>query len=140
MSNRSESDDPKYRGQEGPDPERVIRGKKEHERRWRGAATKQRITIRLDRDVVEGFKELTPDGGYQALMNQALREWLQAGGIKELVLSELRDRMHDTLHEAAQDVMGAMSVVQPTVSEDSTENDAPPSQTGTAQQDPHRPQ
>ena len=42
---------------------------------------KVRITIRLDADVVEHFKKLVHEAGggnYQTLINQALREHIQA--------------------------------------------------------------
>ena len=53
---------------------------------------KQRITIRIDEDVLQEFRQLVPDGrGYQRLINQALREWLIARDVKELVRNELRD-------------------------------------------------
>lgn len=41
---------------------------------------KTRITIRIDDDVLEWFREMVDEAGggsYQALMNQALREYVQ---------------------------------------------------------------
>lgn len=39
---------------------------------------KQRITIRLDADIIEHFKEQVKGGGnYQSLINQALREHIE---------------------------------------------------------------
>ncbi len=52
-------------------------------------AQKQRITIRLDKEIVGEFKTLSDGRGYQSLINQALKEWLLARNIKELVRSEL---------------------------------------------------
>ena len=43
--------------------------------------TKQRITIRLDADVIEHFKALVHEAGggnYQTLINDALREHIKA--------------------------------------------------------------
>ena len=43
--------------------------------------TKQRITIRLDADVIEHFKHLVHEAGggnYQTLINDALREHIKA--------------------------------------------------------------
>ena len=38
---------------------------------------KQQITLRLDADVVNWFKEQAPDGrGYQTKINRALREYV----------------------------------------------------------------
>jgi uncharacterized protein (DUF4415 family) len=59
-------------------------------RQARRAVAKERITIRIDQDVLERFKDLSPEGqGYQSLINEALREWLSARGVKELIREEL---------------------------------------------------
>ena len=59
-------------------------------RRKRRDSSKQRITIRLDEEVLAGFRKMVPEGrGYQKLINQALREWLAASEVKELVREEL---------------------------------------------------
>ena len=75
---------------------RVFRGSlKERLEHWESLAVlkatdKQKITIRLDRDLIEAFKALTPDGkGYQLLINQALRDWLTAQSVKEMIRKEL---------------------------------------------------
>ena len=73
----------------GPDARHVQRGPQA--RQARRDATKDRITIRIDADVLEQFKALAPEGrGYQGLINQALREWLDAQGINQLVREELK--------------------------------------------------
>jgi hypothetical protein len=52
---------------------------------------KSKITIRIDPDILEQFKQMVPDGqGYQRLINQALREWLMARDMQEVVRKELR--------------------------------------------------
>lgn len=53
------------------------------------AGTKERINIRLDEDVISAFKELAADGGYQTLINQALRDWLAVRSVAELMRQEL---------------------------------------------------
>ena len=75
---------------------RVFRGSlKERLEHWESLAVlkatdKQKITIRLDRDLIEAFKGFTPDGkGYQLLINQALRDWLTAQSVKEMLRKEL---------------------------------------------------
>ena len=43
---------------------------------------KERITIRLDRDVIDHFRSIVNDAGggnYQTLINAALREHIEAG-------------------------------------------------------------
>ena len=68
----------------------MIRGPEARDQRRR-AALKQRVTIRLDAEVIEQFKALAPDGrGYQGLINQALREWLVAGSLSKIVESEIQ--------------------------------------------------
>ena len=52
---------------------------------------KQRITLRVDEDILEKFKELSAGHGYQSLINQALREWLTANDAKTLILQMLED-------------------------------------------------
>jgi len=72
-----------------PDPGQLQRGTKARHRRRDMA--KSKITIRIDTDVLEQFKQMVPDGqGYQRLINHALREWLVAQGIKDLVREELK--------------------------------------------------
>lgn len=78
-----------YMRQTSPHPRQLQRGADaRHKRR---DMAKSKITIRVDADILEQFKQLVPDGqGYQSLMNQALREWLVAQGIKDLVREELK--------------------------------------------------
>jgi len=83
-----------------PDPAEVRKGT--GERRKRRELAKARITIRIDHDIIEQFKNAAGDGGYQRLMNQALRDWLVAQGVKELVRSELKSlvgEVRSVVHE-----------------------------------------
>ena len=78
-----------HMGHSSPDPGRIKRGT--GARQKRRDIAKSRITIRIDTEVVEQFKQLVPAGqGYQSLMNEALREWLTAQGVNELVRVELK--------------------------------------------------
>lgn len=57
---------------------------------------KARITIRLDRDVLEWFKaqvEAAGGGNYQTLINQALREYMR----------EAREPLEDTLRRVVRE-------------------------------------
>jgi len=73
-----------------PDPSAVRRGLES--RRKRREAAKSKITIRIDDEVLSEFKGMVSGGrGYQALINRALREWLSAQGVKELIREELAD-------------------------------------------------
>jgi len=51
---------------------------------WSGAErgkfyrpVKQQLTLRLDADVVQWFKDRARDGGYQTRINEALRRYVQ---------------------------------------------------------------
>lgn len=73
----------------GPNAGKIQRGPQA--RQARREAAKERITIRIDADVLAQFKAMAPQGrGYQALINQALRDWLTAQGINQLVREELK--------------------------------------------------
>ena len=66
----------------GPD---VLR---EHLRQ--AAKKKKQLTMRLDRDIVDRFKQLAgADGSYQTLINRALHEWLEAKSVSALLRDEL---------------------------------------------------
>lgn len=84
---------------QAPDRSHVTRGPEERRRRH-AKATKERVTIRLDSDVLRSFRELTGDAqgkGYQTLVNQALRDWLMAQGLHELVREEVRRALNEEL-------------------------------------------
>ncbi|TNF31513.1 MAG: CopG family transcriptional regulator [Deltaproteobacteria bacterium] len=88
-----------------PDPAKVRRGRAAREERRSG--TKQRITIRLDEDILEAFKGMAPDGhGYQALINKALREWLAARDVKELIRDDLREILRTAIQEGRDQAAG----------------------------------
>ena len=61
---------------------------------------KTRITIRLDNDVVEWFREQVEDAGggnYQTLINQALREyiWHRQSRLEETLRRVVREELHN---------------------------------------------
>jgi len=92
-----------YMRQHAPPHEHIQRGTAG--RAERRDVAKQKITIRIDADILEQFKNMVPDGqGYQSLMNHALREWLMAQGVTALVREELQAltaHMKASLHEAS---------------------------------------
>jgi len=64
------------------------------------AKGKTRVTIRLDEDVVEWFREQVDaagGGNYQSLMNQALREFIRRS--KEPLESTLRRVIREELRK-----------------------------------------
>ena len=65
------------------------------------SGNKVRITIRLDKDIVEWFKlrvEESGGGNYQTLLNKALREYIQHR--EEPIEKVLRRVVREELHAA----------------------------------------
>jgi len=63
------------------------------------SGSKVRITIRLDRDIVEWFKsrvEESGGGNYQTLLNNALREYIthQDEPIEKVLRRVVREELH----------------------------------------------
>ena len=78
-----------YARQNPPVAEQIQRGPEARQKRREMA--KSKITIRIDPDILEQFKQMVPEGqGYQRLINQALREWLVTSDIRDVVRQELR--------------------------------------------------
>lgn len=72
-----------------PDPAKIHRGTEARQQRF--DATVARRAIRIDEDVLVQFQQLAPQAqGCEKLVNQALREWLSAQGVKELVREGLQ--------------------------------------------------
>ncbi len=85
-----------YMKRNAPVSRDVQRGTKA--RRQRLEAAIKRFAIRIDEDILEQFQQLDSTGtGYERLINQALREWLSARGVKELVREELQDIVYKAL-------------------------------------------
>lgn len=62
---------------------------------------KIRITIRLDRDIVDQFRDQVRRahrGNYQTLINDALREHLQRPSLAQEVGAEVRSVLREELH------------------------------------------
>lgn len=79
-----------YMGEHPPDPSQLQQGISA--RQQRREIAKEHLAICVDSEILEQFKQLVPDGdGYQHLINHALREWLAAQGVKELV----REALHE---------------------------------------------
>ena len=61
--------------------------------------TKERITIRIDRDVLDWFRSLSPNArGYQSRINQSLREYMQNG------IKSMEDIMRKVMREELQKI------------------------------------
>jgi len=90
-----------YTKKNAPFSRDVQRGTKARRQRLKAAV--KRFAIRIDEDIPEQFQQLDSTGtGYERLINQALREWLSASGIKELVREELRDIVFEALSKTGE--------------------------------------
>ncbi len=90
-----------YMKKKTPERDKIRRGKDERTKRREMAKT--RITIRIDEDILHKFKELTPAGrGYQTLINQALKEWIDARSVKELIRKELPEILDKAVSSRSQ--------------------------------------
>ena len=54
---------------------------------------KQRVNIFLDGSVIEHFKAKAGDRGYQTLINEALKQAIQAEGIEAVVRKTIREEL-----------------------------------------------
>ncbi|NUO80044.1 hypothetical protein HUU05_08205 [candidate division KSB1 bacterium] len=79
-----------------PDPEKIHRGYEARKQRLEAARLKS--AIQIDKDILERFRQMIPEGqSYERAINQALREWLSAKDMKELIRGELRQMVQQTL-------------------------------------------
>jgi uncharacterized protein (DUF4415 family) len=93
-----------YTQENPPDPQKIRRGLEA--RRHRFEAATHKTLIRIDGDILEQFHQLLPDKqDYEHVINQALREWLSAQNIKELV--------RDELHQMVQTILTSMPTTMP---------------------------
>ena len=77
---------PEKRSSLGRGPEAI------RKRLEKAAQRKKQLTIRLDVDIVERFKQLAgPSGSYQTLINRALHEWLDAHSVSGLLRDDLTE-------------------------------------------------
>jgi uncharacterized protein (DUF4415 family) len=97
-----------YMRENPPDPAKIQRGLEA--RRQRFEATMKKLSVRIERDIFDQFQKLaSPDQDCGKLINQALREWLSAKGIKELIRTELRQVVRSEFSSFQAD-MGVMKV------------------------------
>ncbi len=69
-----------------------------HKKRMEEMGLANKVTVSLEKELVETFKARTPQGKrYQDLMEQALQEWLAAQGVKELLREELPELVQQAL-------------------------------------------
>jgi uncharacterized protein (DUF4415 family) len=75
----------------------TVGGKPADKRQWqeavRARVAKQRINILLDVPIVEHFKALAGDRGYQTLINATLRETLRGQEIEAILRRVIREEL-----------------------------------------------
>jgi uncharacterized protein (DUF4415 family) len=85
-----------------PDLEEICRGLTVRQRRREAAI--QSSSLRIDDDILNDFKQLAQEErGLQELINRALREWLVARGVKELIREELQEAMNKAVFTSAEE-------------------------------------
>jgi len=61
-------------------------------------AGKTRITIRLDDDIIDWFRQIAEQGGggnYQTMINQALREYIERQSLEDLLRRVVREELRN---------------------------------------------
>lgn len=58
------------------------------------APRKQRVTILLDTGLVEYFKAQAGERGYQTLINDALRQFMEQNDLEEALRRIIREELH----------------------------------------------
>ncbi|MGH9768241.1 MAG: hypothetical protein ACREAB_12470, partial [Blastocatellia bacterium] len=82
-----------------PDPAKILRGTAD--RRQRFDAAMMRLTVRINEDTLQQFHQLAVEGqSCEQLINQALREWLAARDMKELIRAEIQRAVQQSLASA----------------------------------------
>ncbi|MEW6212211.1 MAG: hypothetical protein AB1631_28035 [Acidobacteriota bacterium] len=88
-----------YTRETPPDRSKIRRGRADRQRRFDEAM--MRLAVRIDEDTLEQFHRLASDEhGCEQLINQALREWLAAKSMKELVREEIQSAVRQSLSSA----------------------------------------
>ncbi len=87
MSTDSTFDYQAYMRRTVPEVGHIQRGLQARQQRW--STAKRTITLQIDTDILERLQQMAPEN-YQHVLNQALREWLTAQDVKDLVREELQ--------------------------------------------------
>lgn len=91
-----------------PDPAMIQRGASVRKKRFQAALKKS--SVHVDKDILDQFEQLVLQGQEcEKLINQALREWLSAKGVKELVRTELQQVVRNAFFSFQTD-MGAIKI------------------------------
>lgn len=88
-----------YTRETPPDPAAIHRGTADRQQRF--DATMMRLAVRIDEDLLNQFRQLaSEDQNHEQIINQALREWLSAQGMKELIRAEIQRAIQQSLSSA----------------------------------------
>lgn len=88
-----------YMRETSPDPAKIRRGTAE--RQQRVDAAMKRLTVRIDEELLQQFSQLAAEDAegksHEQLINQALREWLSASGMKGMLRAEIQWAVQQSL-------------------------------------------
>ena len=88
-----------YTRETPPDPAKILRSTADRQRRFDAAMTRR--TVRIDEGTLEQLHQLAAAGqSCEQLIDQALREWLSAQSMKELVRFEIQSAVQQSLASA----------------------------------------
>jgi uncharacterized protein (DUF4415 family) len=99
MQDNDDFDYQAYTRETPPDPAKINRGPAARELRRAAAVLRQ--AVRIDKETLEQFRQLAANGqSCEQLINQALREWLSAQGIREILRAEIHLAVRQSLSVA----------------------------------------
>ena len=102
--NEDDFDYQAYMRNNPPDPTKINRGLEA--RRQRLAAAMKRPAVRVEQEILAQFQELVAPGqSAEQAINQALREWLAAKDLKEMIRAELQDAVHQAFIQVGVDLL-----------------------------------
>lgn len=85
-----------YMRETPPDPAKIRRGTAARQQRLDAAIGRQ--AVRIDPDILQQVGQLTAEGqSPEQLINQALRQWLAADGLREMVRAEIQLAVRQSL-------------------------------------------
>jgi hypothetical protein len=94
-----EFDYPAFIKNNPPDPAKIRRGIAAREQRVE--AVMQQRAVRVESEILAQFQEITvPDQNAEQIINQALREWLSAKDLKEMIRGELQEAVQQAFIQA----------------------------------------
>jgi hypothetical protein len=90
-----------YMRETQPNPALIVRGAEARQQRWQAAMAKPGVQI--EEDLLQQFRQMIPAGqSCESIINQALREWLFAKGMKEMVRAEVQIALRQSLSAVQQ--------------------------------------